>query len=152
MLGQSRLRRIGAVLTVSSLLGVLVLVAPSLALACGLDGKPSMSTNGALVERNLLTARTQAQALHWAPFVAVSTYHSGATIALTENRTELARTLLPTVMTHPWRWGFGDGATAYGWTVHHAYKHAGRWRVTTDAYDPISRAWYNFDQAVIVVR
>ncbi len=111
-----------------------------------------MSMNGALVELNPNIARTQAQALRWAPFIASSTYRSGATIVLTENRTELARTLLPTVMTHPWRWQFGDGAAAYGWTVRHAYKHAGRWRVTTDCYDPASRTWNNFDQAVIVVK
>jgi len=150
MVHRHRSRRIAAALSTVVLAGVVG--SPSLALACGLDGKPSMSMNGALVHLNKDIPTTQAQALRWAPFIAASHYHRGATIAMTENRIELARTLVPAAMTRPWRWQFGDGTTAYGWTVRHTYKHAGSWRVTTDAYDPAARTWDNFDQAVIVVK
>ena len=51
----------------------------------------------------------------------------------------------------PWTWQFGDGATAVGWTVTHAYARPGRWRIAVEAYWPPTKQWIAFDQVTIVV-
>jgi len=56
------------------------------------------------------------------------------------------------VRRRPWRWAFGDGQTAYGWTIRHAYTHPGTWRIAVDAYDPGTNLWWNFDQVQITIR
>ncbi len=140
-----------AALALTMLLGALVM-GTTVVRACGLDGKPSMLGNGRLVRINPSYPQTDAQVAYWAVFALPGSYGAGQVVALTENRAEVARTLLPQAMLRPWRWTFGDGATAYGWTVRHTYARAGHWRITTYAYDPGSRTWNNFDQAVITVK
>jgi hypothetical protein len=94
---------------------------------------------------------TSAQLAGWAPFVFARSYPVRRAIVLTENRREVARSLTVAAMRRPWRWKFGDGQVAYGWTVRHTYAHPGDWRISVDAYDPGTRQWYNFDQVVITV-
>jgi hypothetical protein len=47
-------------------------------------------------------------------------------------------------MRRPWRWQRGDGATAYSWTVRHAYTSPTWRRIEVDAYD--------FDRVSILTR
>ncbi len=120
--------------------------------ACSLDNRPSVYANGALARANPQIPTTAAQLASWSPFVFARSYQTRHTITLTENRSEVARSLRATAMRRPWRWTFGDGHSAYGWTVRHAYTRAGHWRIAVDAYDPGTRQWYNFDQVIITVR
>jgi len=133
-------------------LAVCVLSVPAVARACALDSQPSAYADGQRDRVNTQVPATSAQLAGWAPFVFARTYPVRRTIVLTENRREVARSLTAAAMRRPWRWDFGDGHTAYGWTVRHAYAHPGRWHIGVDAYDPGTRQWYNFDQVVITVR
>ncbi len=119
--------------------------------ACALDNKPSLSANGRLVRINQQSPRTDAEVARWTYFVVPGAYRAGQGVALTENRQEVAQTLLPSVMLRPWRWEFGDGVTAYGWGVKHAYTHPGQYVVTADCYNPGDGKWYNFDKATLTV-
>jgi len=119
--------------------------------ACALDNKPSLSANGRLVRINQQYPRTDAEVAHWTYFVVPGAYHVGQGVALTENRQEVAQTLLPSVMLRPWRWELGDGAVAYGWSVKHVYAHPGQYMVTADCYNPGDGKWYNFDKATLTV-
>jgi hypothetical protein len=120
--------------------------------ACALDSRPSLSTNGRLVVLNRQVARTQAELATWSFFLATGTYKIGQPVAMTENRKEVARTLMPSALRQPWGWTFGDGAYAQGWTVHHAYHRPGRWKIAVYAYNPESHHWDLFDQATITIR
>ncbi|HVA89508.1 MAG TPA: hypothetical protein VNL71_06670 [Chloroflexota bacterium] len=120
--------------------------------ACTLDQRPSLSTNGHLVVLNKQVARTQAELAKWAFFVAPGAYRTGQTVTMTENRKEVAGTLMASALLQPWGWIFGDGAFSQGWTVRHAYTHPGRWKIGVYAYNPESRHWDLFDQATITIR
>ena len=127
-----------------------VVVTP--ALACTLDSRPSAYADGQIDRPNPALPTSGAQLASWSPFVFASTVRMHRTVTLTENRREVARSLTAAAMRRPWRWGFGDGHTAYGWTVRHAYARPGRWRITVDAYDPGTRQWYNFDKIILTVQ
>jgi len=136
-----------------------VLCGGSIVQACTIDQRPSASANGALARLNLQQPTTAAQLAVWAPFVFARSYAPRQTIALTEDRAQLAHVLVPRAMQRPWRWSFTDGSShtayntiAYGWTVQHTFAHPGQWQVSVDAYDPISKKWYPFDQVAIVIR
>jgi len=122
---------------------------------------PNANDNGtgALARLNLQQPTTAAQLAVWAPFVFARSYAPRQTIALTEDRAQLAHVLVPRAMQRPWRWSFTDGSShtayntiAYGWTVQHTFAHPGQWQVSVDAYDPISKKWYPFDQIAVVIR
>lgn len=119
--------------------------------ACSLDYRPSAYANGQLDSLNPQIPTTSAQLSTYAVFVFARSYPVRRAITLSENRREVARSLTAAALRRPWRWEFGDGHTAYGWTVHHAYARAGQWRINVDAYDPGSRKWYNFDQVTITI-
>ena len=145
------IRRCSACVALLGLAGCLLSV-PAVARACSLDSQPSAYANGQRDRVNTQVPATSAQLAGWAPFVFARTYPLRRTIVLTENRREVARSLTAAAMRRPWRWEFGDGRVAYGWTVRHAYAHPGHWRISVDAYDLGTRQWYNFDQVVITVR
>jgi hypothetical protein len=128
-----------------------LLSVPAVARACSLDSQPSAYADGQRDRLNTQVPTTSAQLAGWAPFVFGRSYPVRRAIVLTEDRREVARSLTAAAMRRPWRWRFGDGQVAYGWTVRHAYAHPGHWRIAVDAYDPGTRQWYNFDQAVITV-
>src|SRR5579871_2331968 len=127
----------------------LALVGP--AQACGIDGVPSLSANGALAHIN--TARPSRQNLaHWAQFVFTASFHGGQTLRFSENLAEVRRTLLPQAFGKPWRWSFGDGSTSTGYTVQHAYKRAGEYKLIVSAYFSDYKTWYQFDDALVHIQ
>jgi hypothetical protein len=133
----------------------LVLFVASLALApigslyaCGLDGVPSISGNGVLAQRNSVRA-SPSHLGHWAQFVIPRSFGAGASVRLTENVAELHRTLLPSAFGRPWRWSFGDGTTATGFDVTHAYKHSGDYKLVVSAFYSNYKTWFQFDDALV---
>lgn len=139
-------------------LALAVAVVPSVARACMVDSKPSASANGVLARLNPQLPQTAAQLAVWGPFIFPRSVAPRRAVTLAEDRKSIARVLAPQAMQHPWRWRFVDGtgrpsghAVTYGWTVRHAFAHAGQWLVGVDAYDPATKRWYPFDQISIVV-
>lgn len=116
---------------------------------CSLDNKPSVYADGQLAGINPTVPLTSAQLATWAFFAFPRTFRARTAVILTENRREVAQTLIPAAMRRPWRWRFGDGQSAFGWTVRHRYARAGSWRIGVDAFDPGTKKWYNFDQVLI---
>jgi hypothetical protein len=111
----------------------------------------TLCADGRRAQPNLQPPTTPAELAVWAPFALAGTYHAGAPIAFSEDRAVVARSLVPAALRQPWRWDFGDGSAATGWTVQHAYAGAGTWRITVRAYFPGTRKWYIFDQADVTV-
>ncbi len=142
-----------------ALLAISVAGGTSVARACTVDQRPSASADGVLARMNPQQPATTAQLAVWAPFVFPRVYAPRHTVALTEDRRQIARALVPAALRRPWRWGITDGTSraayntvSYGWTIRHAFAHAGQWRVEVDAYDPGTRRWYPFDQVAVTVR
>jgi hypothetical protein len=119
--------------------------------ACAIDQRPSASANGRLAHLNPHTPTTSAQLATWGYFIFPGTFRVGADVTLTENRAEVARTLEPSALRDPWGWQFGDGTTALGWTVRHAYARPGPERISVYAYDPAIDRWTLFDQITITI-
>ena len=113
--------------------------------ACALDSKPSLSANGVLPILNKVMPVTAAELNAFTPFVFLHPYAAGAKITFEENRADVAQSLVPSAMERPWRWQFGDGTVGYGWSVTHAYAHAGPVSIAVDAYYPGTKQWYQFD-------
>lgn len=139
-------------LAVTGVLAVCGLGSVTLAGACALDQKPSVSVDGRLARLNGHIPTSSAQLATWTYFVFDRSYPARHPVTLTENRREVANTLTAAAMRRPWQWQFGDGHTAYGWTVRHSYAHTGKWRISVAAYDPGTKKWYSFDQVTITVR
>jgi hypothetical protein len=118
--------------------------------ACGVDGIPSLSANAVLAQRNRVPP-TGASLSHWAQFVFSSPFRVGEPVRFTENQQLLRHTLAPEAFGHPWRWRFGDGATAVGYTVTHTYKRVGTYTLIVLAYYPSTPAWYELDDALVGV-
>jgi hypothetical protein len=138
------------------LVGVLALLAAlgvgqvGLVRACSLDNVPSISINGKLARLN--TARpVRGHLAHWAPFVFSTAFKAGASVKLTENLTDLHRSLLPEDFGKPWRWDFGDGTSGSGLMIQHVYKKPGTYRVIVSAYDSTNKFWFQFDMALIPI-
>ncbi len=100
-----------------------VLFWPATARACSIDGIVSLSANGNLA--NLTDgAATRANIAHWAPFSFIAAA-VGDTLHLREDLGELHRTLPESAFKTPFRWSFGDGAVATGWSPSHRYSRLG---------------------------
>jgi len=143
----SRRAMVAALLLAAGLSG-----AATTAHACSLDLKPSLSANGVLDEVNRQVPTNSAQLKDLAkdgPFVFSKRFAPGKAITFTENRRDGAQSLVPSAMRRPWRWHFGDGNAASGWTVKHAYAHKGDMRISVDAYLPSTKQWYEFDRVKI---
>ncbi len=148
-MGHSALYRLAAVVALP--VGLLLSNATT-GQACSLDNKPSMLADGRLAQLNLRQPTTSAQLATWAPFVFTQGYRVHQTIALSEDRRQLARVLTAAAMRLTPRWQFGDGLTAAGWSVRHAYARPGHWRVEVDVYYPAAHHWYSIDQVSVAVR
>jgi hypothetical protein len=132
-------------------LGAALVTGTPLALGCSLDNIPSISADGQLAHFNLQPPTTQAELAIWAKFVFAHAYRTNARVIFSEDRAEVANSLVPSAMLRPWRWDFGDGNHTTGWTVHHAYSRPGTWRISVDAYLPSTKKWYLFDQAEVTI-
>ena len=134
------------------LMGSLALFAAAPVLACGFDGIPSVSGNGALA--HLILQRGSVGTLsHWAPFVFPAPYSKDKPIKFSENLSELRKSLLPQAFGHPWRWNFGDGSSvANGLVVNHTYNRAGTYKVAVFAYYSSYKSWLEFDDVLVQVR
>ncbi len=136
---------IAAVLAIGSLLSV------GRAGACSLDNVPSLTADGRLDQLTTDPPTTSAQLLTYAPFSLPNGYGAERAIVFTEIRNEVVKSLVPAAMQRPWRWEFGDGSTATGWTVKHAYARTGRRRIVVEAYWPPTKQWIAFDQVTITI-
>lgn len=136
---------------VAALAVVCVVSLAGQALACGIDGVPSLSGNGTLAHRNTQRA-SEGNLGHWAPFVFAAPFRVKQTIVFKENVADLRKSLLPQAFGHPWRWSFGDGSMSMGLTTHHAYRRAGTYKVMAYAYYSSLKAWFEFDAALVRVR
>ena len=116
--------------------------------ACAIDNVASLLADGVPA---MLTTSAPHKATPWAPFTVAQAIASGASVRLTEEPADLARTLPPAVRADPYRWAFGDGGTSVGHAVVHRYAHAGIYRLTVSGYDRGTRRWFAFDQAVLRV-
>ena len=129
----------------------LALARGELSAACSLDGVPSLSVNGRLVQP--MTAKpSRAELATWAPFAVPDAFHAGRSVQFSERVPELKRSLPPPAFAYPWRWQFGDGSTTTGTVVTHAYRRPGLYRVTVWADYRAEHFWYEFDAAMIRIR
>jgi chitodextrinase len=133
-----------------ALVATIILTAPQAAHACTIDGQPTAFADGSRavpshLKLTVTTART------WAPFSFRNAYHARAAIRLTEDRAQLRRVLPPDTMQRAWRWEFGDGTHATGWTVSHRYGHPGAYRINVAAYYPTFHQYFSFDTVRITI-
>jgi hypothetical protein len=120
-------------------------VTGSSAAACTLDGIASISVNGATA--GLTSGQpTRATAGYWAPFILLA-QGSGGSLRFSENLRQVAQSLPPAMLATPFRWDFGDGATAAGYTVQHTYARPGWYRITVRYEWPAHHQWIVFDSA-----
>lgn len=141
----SRIRRM-AILG-AALAGVTAM--PLAAQACTIDGKATAFANGHLAIRTTFTPQTMRT---WALFSFPGRYRAGAMVRFSEDKASLRNVLASEAMKSPWRWEFGDGTHATGWTVTHLYAHAGIYRIFVAAYYGASSHQYGpFDSLRLVV-
>ncbi len=129
------------------------LLGAGVARACGMDGIPSLSVNGRVVAVNsALTSNARFDT--WTPFVTRGAYPAGRPVLLAENKANVAQSLPPEAFKYPWKWTFGDGATARGLSARHVYRRPGAYILSVEAYliAGAQRQWYTFDKVTIHVR
>jgi len=117
--------------------------------ACTIDGKPSVFANGtrAVIYKAAPTAATYAT---WAHFAFPRAFRAGQRILLKEDDA-LMRTVLPQAdLSRSWRWRLGDGTMQTGDTAAHAYRRAGTYKATVDAYFK-GYGWQQFDSVTVTV-
>lgn len=131
-------------------LAAVVLLGTGVVRACSVDGVPSLSVNGRLVAVNTSNASNDS----WTPFVAPGRYAANHALALREDRVRVAAALPPVAFKFPWRWHFGDGATARGTAVNHVYRHPGAYIVSVEAYFVVGvqKQWFTFDKVTLHIR
>jgi PKD domain len=130
-------------------LALLTAAAPTVTHACALDGVVSLAVNGRPAARTpwAPTAKTRAT---WAPFL-LGTQVLGDQLRFTEDQAKLRRSLPADVLAHPFRWDYGDGATATAQQGVHRYRRPGLYKVTVQGYWPSRRTWLPFDSAQIII-
>jgi len=114
--------------------------------ACTIDGKPSVFANGtrAVIYKAAPTAAT------WAHFAFPRAFRAGQRILLKEDDA-LMRTVLPQAdLSRSWRWRLGDGTMHTGDTAAHAYRRAGTYKATVDAYFK-GYGWQQFDSVTVTI-
>jgi len=95
-----------------------------------MDGIPSLSVDGRVVAVNsALTSNARFDT--WTPFVTRGAYPVGRPVLLTENKANVEQSLPPEAFKYPWKWTFGDGATARGMSARHAYRRPGAYILRT---------------------
>jgi hypothetical protein len=140
-------RRSRWVVAIASGLSALALMA--CVQACALDNVPSISMNGHLA---VLNHKVPHNLKLYAPFLFKQHVTAGNRVHLSENRSEVAKSLTAATMKHEPRWWFGDGSKPrFGWSVQHTYTRHGIHRVTVQAYYAKGKRWYNFDDSLVTV-
>jgi hypothetical protein len=113
--------------------------------ACSLDGIASLSVNGTTASLNGDSATT-ATLTYWAPFNLLAAA-PGDTLHLAENLSNVRKSIPAESARLPFKWTFGDRASAVGQTVTHSYAHTGWYRIAVRYYWPAHRQWVEFDSA-----
>ncbi len=129
-------------------LAVIFALAPASVSACAIDNVASLLANDVPA---MLTTATPHGATVWAPFTVAQALATGAPVRLAEASADLARTLPPATQAAPFRWAFGDGATALGHAVAHRYTRPGLYHLLVSGYDRGARRWFIFDSALLRV-
>lgn len=130
-----------------------VTLGAGVAQACSIDGVPSLLVNNRFVAVN--TARAgNASFDTWAPFVARGVYPARQLLRLQEDHARIAQALPPEAFRYSWRWRFGDGTSARGSAVSHAYRRPGTYIISVDAYlvAGAHKLWFTFDKATLTIR
>jgi hypothetical protein len=140
----SRFRRLSLLLLITAWLGV-----TAAARACSIDGIPSLSLDGRLVTFNYGQA-TKENISYWAAF-SLGTATANKEVYLREDLAKIRKALSPKAFITPFRWTFGDGASASGQAVQHRYRRPGWYKVNVDYYYPPQRKWIVFDSAQLHV-
>jgi hypothetical protein len=76
-------------------------------------------------------------------------FASGAPMQFAELHSDLVRSLPPATLAAPFRWAFGDGATALGHVAMHRYAHPGLYRLTVYGFVPRTHSWFPFDNVLV---
>ncbi len=129
-------------------LALAVALGPGVATACTIDNTASLFVDG--VQATLNTAAPVNTVL-WAPFTIAKALASGATVPFSELRSDLKRSLPTATLNAPYRWSFGDGATALGHAVSHRFTHPGLYQLNVAGFSPGTHSWYIFDRALVRV-
>jgi len=124
---------------------VAALLATPAALACDLDGIASMSMNGTVATINGGQA-TASNLRYWAKFDLLAAA-PGDRLQYGENLANVSLSIPKESVALPFKWSFGDGASALGHAVSHQYTHIGWYKVTVQYYWPARRQWLQFDSA-----
>jgi hypothetical protein len=133
----------------STVLGALLLalaLEPGAAAACAIDNTASLSANGV---RATPTTSAPSGRGPWAQFTLGKAFASGATVQFAELHSDLVRSLAPATLAAPFRWAFGDGATALGHVATHRYAHPGLYRLTVYGFTPRTHDWFPFDNVLV---
>jgi hypothetical protein len=133
----------------TSALGVTLLAlafGPGAAGACAIDNTTSLVANGVLAR---ITPASPTGARLWAPFTIGKSFASGASVQFYELPADLSKTMAPMILAQPFRWAFGDGATALGHVVTHRYTRSGTYLLRVDGFYSPRRQWFPFDQALV---
>jgi hypothetical protein len=133
----------------STVLGALLLalaLQPGAAAACVIDNTASLSANGVHATP---TTSAPSGAGPWAQFTVGKAFASGAPVQFTELHSDLVRSLAPATLAAPFRWTFGDGATALGHAAAHRYAHPGLYRLTVYGFSQRTHSWFPFDNVLV---
>ena len=123
------------------------------AYACSTDGIPSLLVDNRFVAVNTASASAGSLA-RWTPFVARGTYRVGTRLTLREDKLKVTESLPPMYFRDTWLWQVGDGASARGTAISHAYRRRGDYLVTVKAHltAGLDNRWVTFDAVTIHVR
>ncbi|HLJ67578.1 MAG TPA: PKD domain-containing protein [Chloroflexota bacterium] len=123
---------------------------PSVAGACILNNKGSLSANGTLVENTYATQANGQPAPTTFSFPVV--YGRGDTIRFTENLADLQKSLSAVSISRPFLWVWGDGTYSRSRNPSHRYNRVGTYLIRVFALGPAQGdSWTPFDRATIRV-
>ncbi len=133
-----------------ALWGLLLLLSvfPTMASACAIDGKASMSADGVAAVLN--TSQPRAHQL-WAPFIFDQSFAAGKLVQIGESRADLLLSLDSATVAGPYRWTLGDHTTKEGHAVSHTYMHPGAYQIVVEGYNSSAHHWFIFDKALVHV-
>lgn len=127
---------------------VTIILTPYTARACAIDSTASLIANSV---RAQLTVGTPTNPTHWVMFTVGKAFACHQAVQLTEDSSELARTLPLAMLAEPYRWVLGDGTILQGHRVTHRYAHPGTYRLKVLAHDKASKRWFEFDAALLTI-